>query len=305
VKLHLIATPKVEEKFTLALVIGDNREYMPDWGSFSSIEKAKEFLETTAAEGHLCDLEASIGYFVSETKRPGCLGYFPILAPYFGDDWKDKSYYDHMADAKVEVYKGNNIERRLLKSKNIDKIMDYVFSTGKNRWPEAEPIIIKTHEAIEYASEVIKGRWPELESYLLSSDSAHEILAYALHIFKGRWPEAEPIVLRDYSASYHYAINIIKDRWPEAEPLLLKEGSSHTLATYARVCVKGRWPEAESIIQKDPNEWFKYLQFLSDPTPEGWDREPNKRYLKDIGINPVYLDIKPIPGKWNTPRGYD
>jgi hypothetical protein len=71
-----------------------------------------------------------------------------------------------------------------------------------------------------YALEVIKDRWPEAEDIIIKdSDSA---LYYSAEVIKGRWPEAEDIIMKDPHNACQYAQNIIKDRWLEAEPYIMK-----------------------------------------------------------------------------------
>ncbi len=72
--------------------------------------------------------------------------------------------------------------------------------------------------AYEYAKDMIQERWPEAEPYIMKSEFA---AYYAKYIIKGRWPEAEPYIMRDPVAAFYYARDVITGRWPEAEPIIL------------------------------------------------------------------------------------
>lgn len=102
-------------------------------------------------------------------------------------------------------------------------------SAMQERWNEAEPYIMKTQYAPEYAEKVIKGRWPEAEPVILKSPNTAS--RYAEIVIKGRWPEAEPVIIKDPLAAAVYAEKVLKQRWPEAEWIIAK-GPIYPLELY-------------------------------------------------------------------------
>lgn len=54
-----------------------------------------------------------------------------------------------------------------------------------------------------YAHKIMKQRWPEAEPYIIKDPfwASH----YAQHVIQGRWPEAEPTIKRDALAYYLYS----------------------------------------------------------------------------------------------------
>jgi hypothetical protein len=130
----------------------------------------------------------------------------------------------------------------------------YALRVVGGRWPEAEPIILKTDDVVYYAEEVIGGRWPEAEPIILnilknpdSGNDIYSVVHYAKDIIGGRWPEAEPYIMKDPSLAVYYA-EVIGSRWPEAEPYIMK--NSKEAYIYATYVIKGRWPEAEPYIMQ-------------------------------------------------------
>jgi hypothetical protein len=131
---------------------------------------------------------------------------------------------------------------------------------GRERWPEAEPYIMKDPRwASWYALNVMKGeRWLEAEPYIMKSPEW--AYYYADKIMKGeRWPEAEPYIMKDPEQAFYYALMVINrnnknyremERWPEAEPYIMKD--PELAYWYATDMMKKRWPEAEPYIMKDP-----------------------------------------------------
>ena len=110
----------------------------------------------------------------------------------------------------------------------------YAAEVSHSRFPEAEPVIMKSTSACHYAMYIIKGRWKEAEPYIMKFPEyaflyAREILATDQQWTSqpghenGRWPEAEPYIMKDPFNTYWYSIEIIRGRWPEAEPYIMKD----------------------------------------------------------------------------------
>jgi len=72
-----------------------------------------------------------------------------------------------------------------------------------------------------YAREVLKDRWIEAESIIIK-DAEYAYL-YARDVLKDRWIEAESLFMKSAIYAYLYAKIIIKDRWLEAESVIMKK----------------------------------------------------------------------------------
>ena len=104
---------------------------------------------------------------------------------------------------------------------DAEKAFIYSIDTKHDRWPEAEPYILKNPDiAIKYAAELMPGeRWPELEKIIIND--SHLAYSYALFNLDKRWPEAEPTIMKDAESAYYYATNVLHKRWPKAEKVIL------------------------------------------------------------------------------------
>ena len=104
---------------------------------------------------------------------------------------------------------------------DAEKAFIYSIDTKHDRWPEAEPYILKNpHIAIKYAMEHMPGkRWPELEKIIINDP--HFAYSYAYFNLDKRWPEAEPTIMKDAESAYYYATNVLHKRWPKAEKIIL------------------------------------------------------------------------------------
>jgi len=104
---------------------------------------------------------------------------------------------------------------------DAEKAFIYSIDTKHDRWPEAEPYILKNPDiAIKYAAELMPGeRWPELEKIIINDP--HLAYTYALFNLHKRWPEAEPTIMKDAESAYYYAYNVLQKRWPKAEKVIL------------------------------------------------------------------------------------
>jgi len=158
--------------------------------------------------------------------------------------------------------------------KSLDELLrmnDY--DIGKHLYIEAihinkrlEPVyenIIKTipQWAYHYALNILKDRWPEAEPYILKNEII--IIEYITNVIKERWPEAELIIMKDPYNAYLYAYRILKRRWPEAEPYIMKDPP--IALNYARFVIQGRWPEAEPYIKRNLYLFYVYFEeFIKD-----------------------------------------
>lgn len=108
--------------------------------------------------------------------------------------------------------------RPSIKEDNAHELYCYAYF-NKNRWPEAEPTIMKDPEqAHYYARDVIKGRWTEAEPTILKNPEWANW--YATDVIKGRWPEAEPIIMKDQIWAFVYARNVLSKSLQEITSLL-------------------------------------------------------------------------------------
>jgi hypothetical protein len=76
------------------------------------------------------------------------------------------------------------------------------------------------YHAYQYALDVIKDRWLEAEPIIMK-DAEYAYL-YAKEVIKGRWPVAEPTIQQDAEFAYYYAQRIIKGRFLAAEQTILQ-----------------------------------------------------------------------------------
>jgi hypothetical protein len=149
-----------------------------------------------------------------------------------------------------------------------EEAVNYAINILNDRWPEAEPLILKDPTmAAVYAYKVLGSRWPEAEPIILGGGTGGfrgpgALMYYILNVVRGRWPEAEPFILRNPEWIYNYALNIIGGRWPEAEPFILRSPEGPEWAyRYAKNVIKDRWPEAEPVIMKNRYWKNQYKRF--------------------------------------------
>ena len=66
---------------------------------------------------------------------------------------------------------------------NPERVFWYAFNILEKRWPEVEPVIIKSpRNAYCYALHVIKGRWPEAEPFIEKNKNAWSYYKQHLNI---------------------------------------------------------------------------------------------------------------------------
>ena len=104
----------------------------------------------------------------------------------------------------------------------------------------------------------IGERWPEAEPHIIKDPWYSKL--YAAYIIKGRWPEAEPIIITQPITAVGYARDVIRGRWPEAEPYIMK--NPRVALRYAMEVIEGRWKEAEPYIKQSQSSWTSYLDFI-------------------------------------------
>ena len=107
------------------------------------------------------------------------------------------------------------------KSVRPRELVDYLRSTGGNKWPAAEELISKdSFASYEYARSPIRGRWPKGEPAIMTSPK--DSCWYAYDVLKSRWPAAENVIMQDPYQALYYAQCVIKGRWLKAEPYIMK-----------------------------------------------------------------------------------
>lgn len=114
-------------------------------------------------------------------------------------------YYDAPESLNgIEEYKQN-----LISTGDVPKIVNFALYIIKDRWPEAEPIIMKhSYKALQYTKELIKGRWIEAEPVIMKDPG--DAFGYVRDILSrdkewtstkghehGRWKEAEQYIMSD------------------------------------------------------------------------------------------------------------
>jgi hypothetical protein len=119
-----------------------------------------------------------------------------------------------------------------MKKLKIDKVLSsndphYLYNwvkENKQRLPkEYEELLLSTtseynvYLLMQYMSEFKKEKWPEAEPIILKDANSATIYA---SILGKRWLEAEPIIKRNFIAAFYYAIYVMKKRWVEVEPLI-------------------------------------------------------------------------------------
>ena len=245
-----------------------------------------------------------------------------------------KDHYDDEVDPKLKFELVDLLEPATGKSQRTDPRLALAYAQDiiKGRWPEGEPVILKSAaRAVQYASRIIGGRWPEAEPIIAKDPDAAS--SYAIHIIKGRWPEAEPAIATDAEEAYAYIRQILKRRWPEAEPVIMKDVSPHetdetawsvavtyavdyvkgrwleaepyimkdteSAVHYARAVIKGRWPEAEPYIMRDPKTVYTYAR---DVIKGRWP-EAEPYIMKDAYFAYLYAS-RVIKGRWPEAEPY-
>ncbi len=156
---------------------------------------------------------------------------------------------DPEAEQKMEPVK------HLIK-RNPELASEYATYILKDRWIEAESIIMSNSEAAySYIKDVVKERLPEsLEKIIMgNSDLA---LTYAKYVIGGRWVEGEKAIVQNAANAYLYAEEVLKGRWKEAEPIIKKNPMSAYY--YAARVIKGRFFDAEPYIREDGYWWNAY-----------------------------------------------
>ena len=118
------------------------------------------------------------------------------------------------------------------------------------RWPEAEPIIMKSPEYATMYTIIILNKGDLNKDHVLKKRSPQ-------NMSKIRWPEAEPCIMRHPRSAFNYAYFIIEDRWPEAEPFIMTNLSC--VIEYAIKVINGRWQEAEPLILTSSDRTLDYL----------------------------------------------
>jgi hypothetical protein len=138
-------------------------------------------------------------------------------------DYYDKAKAAGACEEALEVIRKAGTVEAFLKDEKIAAYLGwYACNVIKDRWPEAEPIIMQNAAwTYWYARYAIKDRWPEAEPLIMKN--AAYAYRYACSVMQGRWLEAEPIIMKDVLCAYGYARDVMKERWTEAEPYIVKD----------------------------------------------------------------------------------
>jgi len=187
-------------------------------------------------------------------------------------------------------------------------LANYARNIVRERWPAAEPFILKDIDASYfYARDVIGGRWPEAEP-IIAQDPVFA-KRYAEHVIHGAFKQAEPILLEsehyfdyfsfatrsnrdlatklatqfDESMTVKQVLEIIQDgRNKSFENKLLNSTHAHRKAIwYAKEVLKARWPEAEIFLCKSAKYGVEYAR---DVIKGRWEQAE-----KEIAKKPNYL----------------
>lgn len=214
-------------------------------------------------------------------------------------------------------------------NKRLDKIKKIPWSAYsvainvlKDRWPAAEPYIMKDPEvALYYARDVIKGRWQEAEPYIMKNIEPANL--YNRDIMKGkwpdllnhikqdakaateyctfnnvRWPEAEPYIVKDLDAAIEYLRMVKNSKWPQLEQEIIKHQDKNRALYYAKELGE-RVPALEPLLSKDPEYLYAYIgDVLKQPWPEA-----EQTLLKDPKLATLYATrYKPTKKGTNVPN---
>lgn len=131
---------------------------------------------------------------------------------------------------------------------NAYNIMHYIDAVIKARWPEAEPIIAKSKQMLDYAEKYVKGPWPEVESSIMRSNS-ESIFKYITNVLKAPWPRFENAILKALGK-----LQPATEQWRDVARLAFK---------YARDVKGGSWPEAEALLAADADFMELYRNNIS------------------------------------------
>lgn len=211
-------------------------------------------------------------------------------------------YAPYLIEIK-DIDNNNVTDRRLLDlipvpdlSSGAMTCYNYAARVIRDRWPEAEPIIMKhPGYALAYTEHVINSRiysaplirWTEAEPYIMRSPE--HAWVYAHRIIQARWAEAEPYIKEDPECAWMYVRLVINEggivdppiRWIEAEPYIMR--SPEYAYRYARFVINSeemsdppiRWTEAEPYIAEDPASAYLYVK---DILNRDWTVEPPIRW---------------------------
>jgi len=136
--------------------------------------------------------------------------------------------------------------------------MDHGVGVSRERWKEAEHILIQDPKAAVDYAEALVSRWPDAEPMIAKSRYAvnytNDVINFdVMYGFKKRWKEAEQYIIQD-----------------------AQEAALYSIMLYAK------WTEAEPIIQTSNYWWGRYQNMLD---------ESNHRNMDDLEIAPSTDEI--------------
>ena len=201
------------------------------------------------------------------------------------------------------------VEKVILSQKNPESCVYYAEKVIKDRWKEAESILIEDFkingnidQIWNYVCKVVRGRWEEVENFIAPSQYSFE---YASKIVKGRWDLGEVHFVNSLELARSYS-KILKstnvaDSDQIIENALLKgveklienksknlwRNPADTLYDYCVDIRRSRWPEAEHIIAQSNNVLIYAKSFVREKWPIG---EP---YILDLAMKSSF-HLNPI-----------
>jgi hypothetical protein len=208
----------------------------------------------------------------------------------------------NLKDKEVDLFK-----KAILKKGDALVAVDFSWCIFKERWPEAEDLILTSAKAsyfyLKHHHKILRNtdfynkaesiimtdpewsfqyarmyglRWYAAEPAIL--ESPKWACRYACEVIKGRWLEAEDILMTDPKEARDYAIGVLHRRWPEAEMLIMEDAFS--ILCYAVCIIKGRWIEAEPSLLASGS--IKHIREYARDVIKGRWPEAEMRFGEDL-----------------------
>lgn len=162
-------------------------------------------------------------------------------------------------------------EQRILT--DFSSAFEYATLLLSERWPELEEKLLKSGDAQKvytYITSVINNRWLEAESIILTDPEIS--VRYATIFMPNGWPEAEAIIASDSDAIIRYCKSVISGRWEYGEQALIKAGNTKDMLNYNIAIMAGEpWLEAEPTIATwEVDDQIKYAEHVYKYQRRGW-----------------------------------
>jgi len=190
-------------------------------------------------------------------------------------------------------------------TKDIDPCCDFCLKRGIRKWPELEKLILNNKggsagwDIIVYCETVLKDRWPEAEPILLQDTITAS--RYAATFVKGRWPELEERIMKRHDGwgAATYAMHVLRSRWPEMEKDILSYGIQNMGDQYRKMF--GLMPHQQ--VEAANMSWYKRAQTLTPQQVNQYRmfRTPHGVTVKGTGLSANFT----VPGTNQTISGQD